>query len=449
MAGVRYGPTADPARGDHTLSVEVQRLLRLHSSNPRRLVSRENARLEYKETFNWHSRAKYAKTMAAFANNKGGFIVFGVKDSPHDLVGVNRKRFEQLEPSKVVEYLNSAFSPEIEWDAFLIEAGGFQLEVVSVLPAVEGPIVCIKNDGNEIRQADIYYRYRGRSERIHYPELQRLFVERERREREAWLEHLSKVARIGIENVGLLDLMDGELSGRGGQLLMSAELLKQVQFIREGRFTERHEHGTPTLRVAGDVQVVPPGSLRPVQTIKRPMVIGEKEILLDFLRQEQPDAPQEYLKQACRESSWYMPVYYFARAAGLGPEELYAFVERESIRRTGLLKRTAGATVVPVGSLESGTRSSDERQRILEGLQAGEMASLWGANRIRLFEAVTHLSLSVQQAGVLGFLAELMGKEFEKLSSQERSLFRKAVAHIDEEMNRPASMQHHVHGAPA
>ena len=60
----------------------------MHRSNPLRLVSRENSRLEYKRTFNWNSRANYAKTMAAFANNDGGFIFFGVEDSPHDVVGV-------------------------------------------------------------------------------------------------------------------------------------------------------------------------------------------------------------------------------------------------------------------------------------------------------------------------------------------------------------------------
>ena len=41
---------------------------------------------EFKISFNWNSRDKYAKSMVAFANNKGGYIVFGVKDKPRDLV---------------------------------------------------------------------------------------------------------------------------------------------------------------------------------------------------------------------------------------------------------------------------------------------------------------------------------------------------------------------------
>lgn len=44
-----------------------------------KLKCRERVDLEYKETFNLGSAAKYAKTMASFANNMGGFIIFGGK----------------------------------------------------------------------------------------------------------------------------------------------------------------------------------------------------------------------------------------------------------------------------------------------------------------------------------------------------------------------------------
>ena len=297
----------------------------MHRSNPLRLVSRENSRLEYKRTFNWNSRANYAKTMAAFANNDGGFIFFGVEDSPHDVVGVDVGRFEALDSSRIVEYLNSTFAPEIQWERFRIEVSETQLGVLAVTPAVTRPIVCIKNDGKVLREADIYYRYRGRSAQIRYSELHQLLVACQERERNAWLKHLAKVARIGVDNVGLLDLVDGELSGQGGRLLVSEDLLQKVKIIREGRFTERYGGGAPTLRLVGDVQAVSLKSIRPIKTIARPVVIGEKEIMVGFLRQAPPQAPTEYLKQASRESSGYMPVYFFAQAAGLGPDALRAF----------------------------------------------------------------------------------------------------------------------------
>lgn len=58
------------------LTIELKNLLRLDEGDPTRLASRENSRLEYKESFNWGNRAKYGKILAAFANASGGFIVF-------------------------------------------------------------------------------------------------------------------------------------------------------------------------------------------------------------------------------------------------------------------------------------------------------------------------------------------------------------------------------------
>ena len=56
------------------LTMELHGLCRLDEDAPTRLVSRENSPLEYKESFNWANRAKYGKTLAAFANVSGGFI---------------------------------------------------------------------------------------------------------------------------------------------------------------------------------------------------------------------------------------------------------------------------------------------------------------------------------------------------------------------------------------
>ncbi|WOV91113.1 MAG: ATP-binding protein [Candidatus Zeuxoniibacter abyssi] len=53
------------------------------------------------------------KTIASFANNKGGHIVFGVKDRPRELVGLTDNDFEEIDEQEITEILNSYFSPEI------------------------------------------------------------------------------------------------------------------------------------------------------------------------------------------------------------------------------------------------------------------------------------------------------------------------------------------------
>ena len=417
---------------------EVQDLLRLDVSNPRRLTSRENSRLEYKERFNWSNRAKYGKTLAAFANVSGGFIVFGVQDSPRDLVGVNGEGFDTVDPADVSEYLNSVYAPEFEWEIFSTHVRGVQLGVLYVAPAADRPVISLRNDRDGIRAADIYYRYRGRSERIRYPELQRLVLERQQRERDSWLRLLSRVGRIGVENVGVLDLVDGRLSGPGGNLLVSSELLEKVQFIRKGRFAEVNEPGAPTLRLVGDVQAIPPRALGPVRTVSQPLVLGEREIMLAFLRQERPETSVEYIRQACRENSPYMPIYHFARCADLGLEELRELVLAEPRRRNRLIDRVEATRVTPVGSPEGATPQALERREILEALTAGDIESLHRWGQTRLFEAITHFLPRRVPTALLSFLAELVDNELDAMTSNVRTVCRKAIAHLDETLNLPS-----------
>lgn len=46
------------------------------------LIHRESQTLEFKESFNFSAVAEYYRDFAAFANNKGGYLVCGVKDKP-------------------------------------------------------------------------------------------------------------------------------------------------------------------------------------------------------------------------------------------------------------------------------------------------------------------------------------------------------------------------------
>lgn len=416
---------------------QARGLLRLDPENPGRLKSRESTRLEFKENFNWASRAKYAKTHAAFANNSGGFIVFGVADSPRELVGVDGERFDYLASERFTGYLNAAFAPELEWEAFTTRVGNVQLGVLHVAKARARPVVALRNAADVIRESDIFYRYRARSDRIRYPELENIFKDRQERERDMWLDHLSRVARVGVENVAVLDFLGGKLSGRGGQLLVSSDLLEKVEFIREGHFVERNEPGMPALRLVGDVQAVTPQSIGPVRTV--PLAIGERDILLAFLRQGPSEAPTEYLRQASRESSPYMPVYHFARCANLGLDALRDLVSHVARPRSRLIRRVEGQRVGPVGSLNGSTPHSIERREILDALNTGDIEALRHRDRNRLFEAITHVSVAPVLSGpsteLLGFLADLVETEFETITGNVQTACRKAIAHLDEELN--------------
>ena len=91
--------------------VTLRSLLKLRNGSKNILQNRENSQLEFKETFNLGSLAKYGRTMAAFADNRGGYIVFGVEPSPHRLKGVNKTKFEECDPAQVTQFLNAHFGP--------------------------------------------------------------------------------------------------------------------------------------------------------------------------------------------------------------------------------------------------------------------------------------------------------------------------------------------------
>ena len=56
---------------------EIEEILRITESGY--LFHREGQELEFKEQFNLSGLADYFRDFAAFSNNKGGFLVFGVR----------------------------------------------------------------------------------------------------------------------------------------------------------------------------------------------------------------------------------------------------------------------------------------------------------------------------------------------------------------------------------
>lgn len=76
-------------------------LFRTSPKNPNRVIKREDSNVEFKESYNHGSMASYFKTIASFANKSGGYIIFGIGDSPRDLIGLNSKSLKQFEELKV------------------------------------------------------------------------------------------------------------------------------------------------------------------------------------------------------------------------------------------------------------------------------------------------------------------------------------------------------------
>ena len=80
------------------------------------LKKRESANLEYKQNFQkGDALLKYLKTLVGMANNRGGFIMFGVQDSPHIPIGMASTKFQDTDPKDIDGKLREFFSPNIKW----------------------------------------------------------------------------------------------------------------------------------------------------------------------------------------------------------------------------------------------------------------------------------------------------------------------------------------------
>ncbi len=260
---------------------DYKRLLKFSELAGFRLLTRESGTVEFKESFNWNSKDKYAKSIVSFSNNRGGFLIFGVKDKPRDVVGLHTKNFEELDEAIISQYLNSIFSPEIEFRKFTIKVRGKTLGIVQAFTAREKPIVAIKNDG-EIKEAEIYYRYNARNEKIKFPELRALLDHLRDEERKQWMSLFEKISRIGPSNTAVMDMVSGKIEGKSDTLVIDKKLVQKLKFIQEGKFREK---GAPTLKLVGEVRAVS-------------MVSGKKSLSEGKLRiTNDPQAPEFRVKE--------------------------------------------------------------------------------------------------------------------------------------------------------
>ncbi len=245
----------------------IRELLRTRQG---RLYHREGQELEFKEQFNLAGLADYFRDFAAFANNRGGYLIFGVKDKPRELGGLSRSsraQFEKIDPERISGYLLDIFSSEVSWEQASIEYRGKTFGVFRVHESRCKPVIARRDEGKDqiIKNGEIYYRYGGRTQRIQSAELESIISQRIEQNNRHWLDLMEKIGRAGPHNAAILDTENGLIEKGDSQILVADEdLASKLSFIREGEFEERV--GAPTLKLVGDV--VPVESVEVVRHVK-------------------------------------------------------------------------------------------------------------------------------------------------------------------------------------
>jgi len=420
-------------------SKTVKGLLKLAPDNSMMVVARESTCLEFKESFGSKSMSKYAKTMAAFANTRGGCIIFGISDKPRRVRGIQSGSFEKLDPAYVTSFLNDRFAPEIRWEHYTEDVHGMTLGVIHIQEAKEKPVVCTCNSGNTLKNGAIYYRYRGVSTIIRYPELINLIKAEREKEKQYWVDLIKHVASIGIENVTILDTMGGGLYGGvyGSRPMFYADkqLLQKVKVIKEGQFAEIT--GGPTLRLVGDLCPIEASVVQPVRSVKQPCVLTSMDVMRAFLTGD-PNLtdPMEYIKYICHGNKKYLPIWFFAHRAGLDVSGMVEFIQEQpdGQGKRYLLERVESGDHFRCYGLSENTAAGAGRKRMLSRLQTGslDVRKLDDEEAFRLAQAIQGRDLSEAELDYLNsVLMSLLETRNSRAGSAIAAELRKTICYLD------------------
>ena len=113
----------------------------------------ENGDIDAKAPVSWDGAdqsAGLAKDIAAFANSRnGGYVVIGKKENESggfDPIGVSEEQAATFDTTKVAQWVNSRFSPQIRLTCYPPqEVDGKLFVVIEVLEFDDVPIMCMKS----------------------------------------------------------------------------------------------------------------------------------------------------------------------------------------------------------------------------------------------------------------------------------------------------------------
>lgn len=336
--------------------ISLSRIFKKSTRNPNLIGTNEGITIEYKESFGWKSLSDYLKAMASFANREGGYIIFGVKDRPHELLGLRGQaleRFTNIDNQEWATNLKEYFAPEIVWEKTIYVFEEKKYGIIYTYPAKEKPVIC-KKDADELRKAAIYYRYNSQNSEIEYPELHSIIEHEKQKINEQWMKTIRQIGDTGIAKTAILDLQSGKMTGANTTLYIDENLLNDIEFVQEGSFVETG--GNPALKVVGQVQTVV-GAQRVVVEQECNKAINADEIIKGFITQENVNNPLEFIKQICYQSTGNMPVYYYLSLANKSNDEGISFIDEVPINSMSkdLLKRRINNREVKFARLPNNT----------------------------------------------------------------------------------------------
>lgn len=394
------------------------------------LKRRESHFIEFKGNFDWSaekSRSNYCKSLCAFSNNKGGALIFGVKDNPHKIVGI--ENFEKIDDADITNYINELFTPSINFERREFEFRGMTIGVLYAFKNKNRPIICNK-DSSKTSSSDIYYRYGAKSSKIKAGDLIKLVEEIKREESERWMKLLENIGEIGIENSHLLNARSGEIISENNTFLLDESLLSQIKIIDKYSI---QKDGEPAVRIIGEIPEL-------ARVIKTNVNIYEEDIYKSYLTNASAVTNKDLLKFICQMNTSYYPFYFLLRRLQFDDDESIKFLDDIKIRgsiRISLIERIKkdkkSIDYKNRFTLSSKSLYGNQRKEILDKFTKSIEINLNTEDHAkRILETVFSL---MDKDFDLSFVKKVLYQVFEELYPFQKGsinyLFRDAITYLD------------------
>ena len=199
----------------------------------------ETDEFECKEGFSLRNFSKPLRTIAGFANNRGGYLFFGVMDKPlgFAVCGLADDRFTDTDQNKFSQTIRSVLQPTPRFRVASLKLDALSVGVIHVEPHGAKPVIASKTEG-DVAEGAIYYRYPGETKAICYPDLRAILDERDQRSREAIMPMVQRLLELGPKDAMVANLADGQLEDGKRPILIDPQSLERIKFIREGEFDD-------------------------------------------------------------------------------------------------------------------------------------------------------------------------------------------------------------------
>ncbi|MCC8971903.1 ATP-binding protein [Bradyrhizobium brasilense] len=165
----------------------------------------ESEECECKQDFDPKKLTPVVRAIAALANNKGGYVFFGVGNNQCRVDGAG-PAFSQTDIVDIINKVKAHLAPTPSITAKgIVDFDGKAVGFLRVDRHPDRPVI-VYRDGEGLSEGDILYRYAGQSSRIKFADLRSMLEERDRRAQVALAKAAGALADVGTANAIILDI---------------------------------------------------------------------------------------------------------------------------------------------------------------------------------------------------------------------------------------------------